>query len=269
MTGRRVLLVDVSPEDCEVLAPILAAGGYEVLTPATPATTPEEAAARNPDLLLFNIQTPNGLERYRTLKNQPQLQPVPVIVLLERFSPDFAARCLELGVEDFLLKPYQPEAVLPRLAVALHLREHELRLQAVQERYHRLFADSPEGFFVLGESDRLLDANPAVRQLLGYDRPEEWAAVTQVADLFYTQADYEKFRQALGPEGRIGKFKVNLRHRQGRPVPVLLQGESLKGEGGQMIGVTDLSAAEGMAPPAHLPAHLQSLSGARPAKNPC
>lgn len=264
MSGRRVLVIDVGLADYEVLASLLTAGGYEVLPLATPATTPAEAAALHPDLLLFNIQTPTGLERYRQLKSQPQLQQVPVIVILEQFEPDFAARCLELGIEDFILKPFQATEILPRLAVALRLREHELRLQAVQERYQRLFADSPEGFFVLDEAQRLVDANPAVRQLLGYDRPEDWAAITQVAELFYTPADYEKFRQALADAGQLGKLKVNLRHRSGRPVPVLLQGELLKGGGAGRIAVTDLSAVE-TAVPAHLPAHLQSLSG-RPAR---
>jgi eukaryotic-like serine/threonine-protein kinase len=256
MPGPRIYILDTAPQDCQVLADILQGGSYAV-EPVESTAIPFGSA---PDLILLNIQTAFGLQRFRELKSQSHLQQVPILFILEKYDPDFAARCLEIGAEDFILKPFQPAEVLARVAVALRIRERELRLESVRDRYRRLFEDSPHGIFVTDLAKGLLDCNPALRALLGYGESEDLAALDLGQDFFYSPADYQKFQNLSKLEGEIGKIKIRLRHRDGNPVTVLMSGHIVQGRPERFIAYTDLDL-DLSEHPAHLPAHIASLSG--------
>jgi len=271
MPGRKVFVVDAADQDVQALSDILRTGGYEVVPFPGPVGDLEQAARLSPGLIILNIQSEFGLQRFRELKSQPGLNPVPMLIILEKYDPDFAARCLEIGAEDFLLKPFQPAEVLARMAVALKFRERELRLQSVQDRYHRLFEDSPHGIFVTDtvplpdgrgsdQGRRILDCNQALRTLLGYEDPEEVLQLDLVNDFFYSPADYQRFQELAQQAGEFGRIKVNLKHRDGHKVTVLMNGQVLEGQPDRVIAYTDLDL-DLSEPPAHLPAHITALSG--------
>ena len=262
MPGPKVHILDTAPQDYQVLADILRGGGYAVDPQEGEAGAP--APVNAPDLILLNIQTAFGLQRFRELKSQSHLKQVPILFILEKYDADFAARCLEIGAEDFIFKPFQPAEVLARVDVALKIRERELRLESVQDRYRRLFEDSPHGIFVTDQARRLLDCNQALRGLLGYGESEDLAALDLVDDFFYSPADYQRFQDLTNMEGEFGKIKIKLRHQDGHPVTVLMSGHIIQGRPEKFIAYTDLDL-DLSEPPAHLPAHIASLSG-RPSR---
>ncbi len=262
MPGPKVHILDTAPQDYQVLADILQGGGYAVDPQEGEAGGP--APVNAPDLILLNIQTAFGLQRFRELKSQSHLKQVPILFILEKYDADFAARCLEIGAEDFIFKPFQPAEVLARVDVALKIRERELRLESVQDRYRRLFEDSPHGIFVTDQARRLLDCNQALRGLLGYGESEDLAALDLVDDFFYSPADYQRFQDLTNMEGEFGKIKIKLRHQDGHPVTVLMSGHIIQGRPEKFIAYTDLDL-DLSEPPAHLPAHIASLSG-RPSR---
>jgi PAS domain S-box-containing protein len=264
MPGPKVLILDAASQDYQVLAEILQTGGYGVAPWQSLAADLALVLAPTPDLILLNIQTVYGLQRFRELKSQAHLKQVPILFILEIFDPDFAARCLDIGAEDFVLKPFQPAEVLARVAVALKVRERELRLESVQDRYRRLFEDSPHGIFVTDQARSLLDCNQALRTLLGYGESEDLAKLDLVNDFFYSPADYQRFHSLSALEGEFGKIKVNLKHRDGHPVTVLMSGQVVQGRPDRVIAHTDLDL-DLSEHPAHLPAHIASLSG-RPSR---
>ena len=262
MPGPKVYILDTAPQDYQVLADILRGGRYAVDPQEGEAGAP--APVNAPDLILLNIQTAFGLQRFRELKSQSHLKQVPILFILEKYDADFAARCLEIGAEDFIFKPFQPAEVLARVDVALKIRERELRLESVQDRYRRLFEDSPHGIFVTDQARRLLDCNQALRGLLGYGESEDLAALDLVDDFFYSPADYQRFQDLTNMEGEFGKIKIKLRHQDGHPVTVLMSGHIIQGRPEKFIAYTDLDL-DLSEPPAHLPAHIASLSG-RPSR---
>jgi len=264
MPGPKVLILDAASQDYQVLAEILQTGGYGVTPWQSLAADLALVLSPAPDLILLNIQTVFGLQRFRELKDQAHLKQVPILFILEIFDPDFAARCLDIGAEDFVLKPFQPAEVLARVAVALKVRERELRLESVQDRYRRLFEDSPHGIFVTDQARSLLDCNQALRTLLGYGESEDLAKLDLVNDFFYLPADYQRFHSLSALEGEFGKIKVNLKHRDGHPVTVLMSGQVVQGRPDRVIAHTDLDL-DLSEHPAHLPAHIASLSG-RPSR---
>lgn len=260
MPGPTILLLDTSRSDYDTLATILRQNGYRVLPWRDAGGDIALTLKPPPDLILLNIQTAFGLQRFREIKSQPALQQVPVLFLLERFDPDFAARSLEIGAGDFLLKPYQASEVLPRVAVALRVRERERRLEMVQDRYRRLFEDSPHGIFVADQARRLLDCNPALRAILGYDESDNLQGLDLGQHFFYSPADFHLFQSLAAQEGEFDKVKVRLKHRDGHPIAVLMSGQVVQGHPDRVVAYTnlDLDLTE---PPAHLPAHIASFSG--------
>jgi len=265
MPGAIILIIDAASEDYQALAAILGQGGYQIQGWQDPAGGDFPGDVASPDLILLNIQTDFGLKRFREIKSHPQLRNLPIIFLLVKFDPDFAARSLEIGADDFLAKPFQAGEVLARVAVALKVREREARLEMVQDRYRRLFDDSPHGIFVTDQSRRLVDCNPALLSLLGYDeKTEALAGVELGEDFFYSPADYQLFQTLSSQEGTFGKVRVRLKHRDGHPVTVLMSGQVLRGRPERVVAYTDLDL-DLSDHPAHIPAHLASLSG-RPAR---
>ena len=264
MAAATILILDTSAPDYETLAAILRQGGYNVLPRQEVAAADSPSLSTPADLILLNIQTSFGLQRFRDLRSQPQFQKVPILFLLEKFDPDFAARSLEIGAEDFLIKPFQAGEVLPRVAVALKVREREVRLEMVQDRYRRLFEDSPHGIFVVDRTRQLLDCNPALRAILGYEETADLKGLDLSRDFFYEPADVHLFQRLASHEGEFNKVKVRLKHRDGHPVAVLMSGQVVQGQPERVVAFTDLDL-DLSEPPAYLPAHIASLSG-RPAR---
>jgi PAS domain S-box-containing protein len=264
MQAPKVLILDLASHDYQALADILQPHGYAVAPYLDPGADLASALTFAPDLIIMNIQTTFGLQRFRELKNRPSLHQVPVLFVLERFDPDFAARCLEIGADEVLFLPFHPPEVLARLAVVLKVREREARLEAVQNRYRRLFEDSPQGIFVTDQARRLVDCNQALKNLLGYGDAEDLAGLDLESELFYSPADYWRFQNRSTLAGEFAKIKVCLKHRDGHPVTVLMSGQVVQGQPDRVITYADLDL-DLSDHPAHLPAHIASLSG-RPSR---
>jgi adenylate cyclase len=99
------------------------------------------------DLLLLDITMPemDGFQVLEQLKQQPLLRHVPVIVISALSDMDSVVRCIELGAEDFLTKPFN--AVLLKARVGASLEKKRLRdkeeeavaqLQKEQQRSEQL-----------------------------------------------------------------------------------------------------------------------------------
>ncbi len=70
-----------------------------------------------PDLALMDIMLPyhDGLELIERLRAQPGWQSVPVLMLTAKAREVDIVRALELGADDYVTKPFQPEELLARI----------------------------------------------------------------------------------------------------------------------------------------------------------
>jgi two-component system cell cycle response regulator len=84
------------------------------------------------DLLLLDIMMPemNGYQVLQRLKSDPQLRDIPVIMISALDEIESVVRCIEMGAEDYLPKPFDP--VLLRARIGACLEKKRLRDQEVE-----------------------------------------------------------------------------------------------------------------------------------------
>ncbi len=83
-----------------------------------------------PDLVLLDLMLPgiSGLDVCRSLKNDPQLASVPVVMVTANGTEDDIVKGLELGADDYITKPFVPKVLLARVNAVL--RRHKKRPSA-------------------------------------------------------------------------------------------------------------------------------------------
>jgi DNA-binding response OmpR family regulator len=79
-----------------------------------------------PDLILTDLQMPNldGFEFISRIKQSGFFKDIPIVVLSSRDSSNDRIKCLKMGAEDYLVKPFNPEELQVRLERILE-RQYE------------------------------------------------------------------------------------------------------------------------------------------------
>lgn len=119
-----VLLVEDDPEMPRVLSALLEGDGV-CLSSARNAPQALEVVRRKPfDLILLDLGLPgiNGLDLLRHLKEAPDTEGIPVIILTAWNSTADKLRGFDLGAVDYLTKPYEAAELRARLRAALRAK---------------------------------------------------------------------------------------------------------------------------------------------------
>ena len=107
-----ILIVDDEPDIAEVLGDRLEASGYDIRVRDSARGCYDAVEEAVPDLVLMDIQMPgeSGLEALEKLKvSHPDL---PVVICSASPSQDIQDDALSRGARAFLLKPYEPAALM-------------------------------------------------------------------------------------------------------------------------------------------------------------
>jgi DNA-binding response OmpR family regulator len=114
----RVLVVDDDQTVADVVTRYLAREAYEVETVGDGREAVARVAARLPDLVVLDLMLPglDGFEVYRRLRC---IAPIPVIMLTARSREDDRIAGLEIGADDYLVKPFSPRELVARVAAVL------------------------------------------------------------------------------------------------------------------------------------------------------
>lgn len=118
--AKRILVVDDEETLCDALAFNLESEGYEVAT----AYSAEEALTLDLasfDLLLLDIMMGeiSGTQLARIMKANPATASVPIIFCTAKDSEEDMIKGLDLGADDYIMKPYSLKAVLARVRTVL------------------------------------------------------------------------------------------------------------------------------------------------------
>jgi len=165
-----VLVVDDSRVSRNVLSQRLNKLGHKVSMAENGRQALDMMRAQAFDLVLLDVVMPemNGYEVLEHLKADPALRHIPVVVISALEDIESAVKCIELGAEDYLPKPFNPVLLQARVGACLEKKrlsdqeaEYLARIKKEKERSEKLLhVVIPIGVALPAEKDfdRLLEA---------------------------------------------------------------------------------------------------------------
>jgi two-component system phosphate regulon response regulator PhoB len=124
MNKERILVIEDEEDILALIHFNLVKAGFQVEC----ATTGEEGFAKvrecNPDLVFLDLMLPgiDGLEVCRRLRQAPDTQDTPIIMLTAKGEEDDIVQGLELGADDYITKPFSPQILQARARAVLRRR---------------------------------------------------------------------------------------------------------------------------------------------------
>jgi len=118
--GKKILVVDDEDTLCEALRFNLEAEGYDVVT-ANCAETVLGMDVSDFDLILLDIMMGeiSGTQLAKILKSNPATATIPIIFCTAKDTEDDMVKGLELGADDYIMKPYSLRNILARVKTVL------------------------------------------------------------------------------------------------------------------------------------------------------
>lgn len=165
-----VLIVDDEATSRDSLEAILAEEGYRLVFATNGREALEQAFSLMPDLILLDVVMPgmDGYEVCRTLRADPNLAEVPIVLIT--ILEDRSSRLLgiEAGADDFITKPFDSAELLARVHSIIRLNRYR-RLLLERSRFEQIFHLSPDGIVIVDSSEKICMANPAILRMLNAD----------------------------------------------------------------------------------------------------
>ena len=123
----KIMIVDDEPLNVMTFRQHLKMEGYEKFVTTSDAREALKLIRSElPDVVLLDIRMPeiSGLDILRVVGLDPVLQHIPVLILTAATDPETRKLALDLGANDFLQKPIEPNELLPRVRNAIVIKKH-------------------------------------------------------------------------------------------------------------------------------------------------
>jgi DNA-binding response OmpR family regulator len=117
----RVLIADDSPLVLRMIEKMLAGAGYSVLTARDGLEAIEKAMTEGVDLVILDVMMPRmtGYEVAKALREDQATAHIPIIFVTARAQSSDVERGMELGVDDYVTKPFDPLDLIARVNALL------------------------------------------------------------------------------------------------------------------------------------------------------
>jgi two-component system phosphate regulon response regulator PhoB len=127
MAKEHILVVEDEEDILELLRYNLAKEGFRVTGALSGEEAVRTARSTPPDLIVLDLMLPgmDGLTVCRELKMDAKTREVPIIILTAKGEEADIVAGLELGADDYVIKPFSPRVLLARLRAVLRRRQAE------------------------------------------------------------------------------------------------------------------------------------------------
>ena len=127
MAREKILVVDDEEDILELITYNLSKERYQVTCALSGEIALDKAQKEQPDLILLDLMLPDidGLTVFRKLKSDPLTRDTPIIMLTAKSEEADIVLGLELGADDYIVKPFSPRVLQARIKAVLRRREHE------------------------------------------------------------------------------------------------------------------------------------------------
>jgi cyclic di-GMP phosphodiesterase len=124
--GGRILVFDDLAANLRLIARWLRADGFDVRTYQEPADAVDVVMHEQPDAILLDVRMPglDGFAVCRTLKQEPAIRLIPIVLMTAANDPADRLLAIEAGADDFVTKPLHREELSARLRSLVRLKRH-------------------------------------------------------------------------------------------------------------------------------------------------
>ena len=129
--GERVLVIDDDSQILRYVLNTLSEAGYMPIVTSDPDEVAHLLEVERPHLVLLNLVFP-GTDGFELIKRIPDLLAVPVIVISGRGRGQDIAKAFDMGVSDYIVKPFSPAEIVARIRAALDKRAMYAQSKALE-----------------------------------------------------------------------------------------------------------------------------------------
>jgi len=125
---RKILVVDDEKELVKLVTFNLSIAGYNVLSAKNGIEALEISEQENPDLIILDIMLPriDGWEVCRRLRQNPHTTNIPIIMLSALSEVNDKLKGFDLGIDDYVTKPFSPRELVVRVKRVLARSENRV-----------------------------------------------------------------------------------------------------------------------------------------------
>ncbi|UYN88937.1 MAG: response regulator transcription factor [Anaerolineales bacterium] len=116
--NERILIVDDEPRFVRLIEANLQTEGYQVLKASNGRQAVEESAAHKPDMVLLDVMMPE-MDGFQACARIREFSNVPIIMLTAKGDEDQRIKGLNLGADDYIVKPFSAGEMLARVRSVL------------------------------------------------------------------------------------------------------------------------------------------------------
>lgn len=207
MDEKRILVVDDDKNICELLRLYLEKDGYKVRMAYDGLQAVEVFSNFNPDLVLLDILLPkaDGWSVCRQIRKQSQ---APIIMITAKGETFDKVLGLELGADDYIVKPFDTKEVLARIKAVLRRTSAQPEtLETKEVVYDKLLVNLTN--YELKIKGKLVDAPPKEMELLFHlaSNPNRVYTRDQLLDEVW---DFEYFGDSRTVDVHIKRLRSKL-----------------------------------------------------------
>lgn len=114
---KKILVAEDEPDIRGLIVFSLQYAGFQIIEAVNGEDAVQKATKEQPDLILLDVRMPKmtGYEACEALKKRPETKDIPVVFLSARGQEAEIKRGLELGAEEYILKPFAPDELYRRV----------------------------------------------------------------------------------------------------------------------------------------------------------
>lgn len=190
MSEELILVVEDEPSISEVVGLYLQRAGYRVKFARDGLEAQEKIETQPPDLIVMDLMLPvmNGFELTRWLRDQSN---IPIIMLTARRDEIDRITGLEMGADDYVLKPFSPQELVSRVRAVL--RRANISKKEISEKpitFPSLIIDPQTRLVTIGKTEISLTAKEFETLWLLAQHPRQVFTRSQILENVWGISDY-------------------------------------------------------------------------------
>jgi len=205
----RLLVVDDTAANLTLLADLLGAKGYGVVTASAGPEALEKVEQDRPDLVLLDVMMPgmSGYEVCRKIRADPATATLPVVMVTALDPTQERVKGIEAGADDFLTKPINQQELLARVRSLLRVKELHDRLAEWNRTLERRVQDQVAQLERLARLKRFFSPQLAEMIVTGDADDPLKSHRREVTVVFLDLRGFTSFAESAEPEEVMGVLR--------------------------------------------------------------